>query len=100
MALEKKTLFERVEMDADGNLSLLLKKAVVDGDELVSESLHRVRVAPGDRVDTVLDAVSVHLQSMGFPAIPATVRSRATQVKTVVDGLPPVERPKPKGRDR
>ena len=93
MALEKKVLFEKVEIDKDGNISMLLKKAVVDGAELISYTLHRVMVPSGQSVDSFLDANSANMQAQGYPAIPADVRSRATQVKALLDTLPAVERP-------
>ena len=93
MALERKTLFEKVEMDKDGNLSVLLKKSIVDGTELLSFTLHRIMVPAGQDVNAFLDAASTHIQAQGFPDIPAAVRFRATQVKATIDSLPAVERP-------
>lgn len=94
MSLERKILFERAELDKDDNVSVLLKKAIVDGDELVSSSLHRVMIPAGHNVDEYMNSVSVALQAEGFPPISNAVLERPKRLRTLSVALPVIEKPR------
>lgn len=93
MALERKVLFERVELDKNDNVSILLKKAVVEGDALVASTLHRVLLTPSADVEAELAKVSAQFTREGFPAIPDAVIDRPRQIRALVGKLPPVDKP-------
>lgn len=81
MGLERKTLFERIEMDMDGNISVLLKKAVVDGEQVIAHTNHRVMVPAGQSIDDHFGAVTESLGRDGYPSVPPVAVDLAKAIK-------------------
>lgn len=96
MGLERKILFERLEIDKNDHVSVLLKKAVVDDDVLVAEAFHRVLIPVDADADSCLDVVQTALAAEGYKEIPAAVRQRVVQAKAFTKTLPTVDKPKRK----
>lgn len=100
MALERKTLFDRVIYDSEGNITVVVKKAIVDGDELVSEQPHTILIPSGANIAAYLQANSEGLQRLGFPALGPEVLDKPTLVREQMGRALPTPVPKPRGRSK
>lgn len=70
MALEKRTVLDRIEIECStGRVFFKALKQVVDEGSVLFSEPHRSVVEVGEPVSAQLDAVNDHLQEMGFPAI-------------------------------
>lgn len=79
--MEKRTVLDRIEIEADGTVFLRLLKQIVDGEVLRSEP-HRSVVYPSVSVSDQIAAVNAHLAQMGWPEIPADdIRRLESHVK-------------------
>jgi hypothetical protein len=79
--MEKRTVLDRIEIEADGTVFLRLLKQIVDGEVLRSEP-HRYVVCPSVSVSDQIAAVNAHLAQMGWPEIPADdIRGLESHVK-------------------
>lgn len=67
--MEPITKLQRIEMNSDTSIGILLKKQIINGETLMSEGNHRALITQGDNVDERLSGVSKHLVAMGFPPI-------------------------------
>jgi len=68
--MEKRTVLDRIEFEADGTTFMRLLKQIVDGEVLRSEP-HRSVVYPSVPASDQLAAVNADLAQMGWPEISA-----------------------------
>jgi hypothetical protein len=74
--LEKKTVLDRIEIDADGHVFMRLQKQIVEDGEVLFSEFHRSVIAPGQTPEAQVASVNSHLVQMGFPEIPAADQAR------------------------
>lgn len=59
------TVIER-SISNDGIISVRVAKQVVDGGEILAEQPHRVVIAPGEDIESVIANADNHLTQMGY----------------------------------
>lgn len=63
--IEKRTVIDQIEVTRSGRIQVRLAIEIVENGEVIASSWHRTSVDPGEIVSSKLDAVSVHLMTMG-----------------------------------
>lgn len=71
MTIERRTIIERVELNADGPTAIRLSKQLWDTEsgEVLNSEYHRSIVAADQTTAEQLASVNDHLVSLGFPAL-------------------------------
>jgi hypothetical protein len=82
--MKKRTLLDRLEIQADGTVFIRLLKQIVDGEMVEKSEPHRSVIYPSTSVTDQITAVNAHLAQMGWPGIPADgVERIVSHVKVV-----------------
>ncbi len=89
--METKTAFESMELREDGSVLFKIRKEVWNGDVLVFSQPHRGGIDALMDPDQQLQAVSAHLQQMGFPAMPPETTDLLKEFRTAMHGKPEVQ---------
>lgn len=86
MALEKRTVLDRIEVVSTGHVFVKLLKQVVDGSEILQSEPHRSGFDPLMAVSYQVALINEHLAQMGWPPIDkadiAAVSSHAKVART------------------
>lgn len=69
MALQRRTIIDRIEILHSGHLQVRLAKQIVDGEAVQASEYHRFVVDPGGDIEHQVAGVNVHLKALGAPAI-------------------------------
>jgi hypothetical protein len=65
---------DRIEIDADGNISVKVYKEVLEAEQVLFSEPHRTVIPPDAAVGGQMTEVSAHLKAMGFaPLDPADI---------------------------
>lgn len=72
MALTQKTSIGSIQIDDRGNVGVLLKLVIADGDNELSKDNHRLMLTKDGDVTSTFREVNAHLGKMGREPISAT----------------------------
>jgi hypothetical protein len=78
MAIEKRIVFDRVEIDGDGRVHMKLQKQLVENGAVVFSEPHRSVIDPGVTPADQIEYVSANLKQMGWTDIPADAAAQIT----------------------
>lgn len=82
--IEKITLVDRIEMNANATIGIRLALMIVDDGAEISRRYHRTVIEPGTPVSEQMALVNDHLSQMNQSAVSAQDIARIEQVAVVV----------------
>lgn len=71
MAIERKTVLDKLEIFADGSIQIRMALQLVDGDQVLSTKFHRTAVVGEESVTAALSQVAAGLQAQGWAPMAA-----------------------------
>lgn len=67
--IERKTKLDRLELGADGTISIRMALILAEGDEVLSSQFHRVAVGAEEDIAQAMAAVMAHIGTAGYPSL-------------------------------
>lgn len=77
--MEKRTVLDLIEA-RQADLGVRLRRAIVDGETVISGEYHRISIPAGADVDVFLDEVDRSLEAMDWPPIQSPDRAKIEAV--------------------
>lgn len=65
----KRAIVDQIEVTADANIQVRLRKQILDGESVIELGYHRTVVECGTSCDAQFDAVNRGLEKLGFPPV-------------------------------